>query len=271
MNYDLKITKQDLKKYKSIRMVCENCTSFSFPIEYIEDIEFLCSRMKNEHKNNYFSDEGFIKLSPKVIEILCDDAIYFDPENEFGETLDDYKFINRIPRYLDICCITITTNENRKIHVSIPYDPIESFFSGTFEFTDCHSFEIDDKNNIIIKYGNLSLTPKRCNLNLEDIIENWTEIFKPLQRNYIDINLERFYYREINGEITVSMSVELEFNHKELVSTIVVFEGVQDFEEDKFETAYDIVLYQLLDGRYFAQIGNTIEFKFQRCYLENIY
>ena len=44
--------------------------------------------------------------------------------------------------------------------------------------TDCHSFEIDEEYNNIIKYGELSLIPKRKELNIEDIVENWNDMFK---------------------------------------------------------------------------------------------
>ena len=167
--------------------------------------------------------------------------------------------------------ISLITREKRKIHINIPYAPIESFFIGCVQLSDCHSLEIDDEYNLIIKYGNLSLMPKRNELNIEDIVENWNDMFKGVGSNYIDINLNRFYYREVDGEITVSIIAELELSKKEKPLVIINFEGVIDFEEDRLDSAYNLVLYQLLNGMYFAQINNMAEFKFKRCYLDNIF
>ena len=252
-------------------LICENCEVFSIPIEYVLDISCICNRTKNGNKNDYFSKEGFIKLSSDVNEIYSNDVIYYNPANEYEyESKDDYKFINRIPRYLDICYIKLITKEKRNLYINIPYAPIESFFVGCVEMTDCHSFEIDEQNNNIIKYGNLSLMPKRKELNIEDIVENWDEMFKGVGDNYININLNRFYYREVEGEITVSIIVDLEFGKKEIYPIIINFEGVTEFEEDRLDYAYSLILYQLLDGIYFAQINNMAEFKFKRCYLERL-
>ena len=267
MKRDLIISYENINEYKLIELTAENIETFTIPIEYVLDINLLCDKKDGYYKNEFFSDEGFIKFSEKVKNLLSNDYEFY--KKNFLE--EDAEFYNRISKYLDICHITLVKHDNRKVHIGIPYGPVESVFAGVIELSNCHSLELDQVGNVVLKYGNLSTIPKGNDLYIEQIVENWKEYFEDIKSNYIVINLERFYYKEIEGKVTIRISADLIIGKNKCSPARFVFEGVKDFEEDTDYQGDSLTLYKLLDGSYFAMIGFMSEFKFERCYLEKIY
>ena len=266
MNYDLIINKYNLKEYKKIEVICENTEVFSIPIEYVIDINMLCKKNKKE----YTSDEGFIVVSKDAQNIKSSDVIYAKSEKPWSWTVEDCQFINRIPKYLDICCICLVKKDGKEINVLIPYDLIESIFGGVVEFSNCHSFELDSKGNMIIKYGNLSLMPKRHKLNFTDTIENWNEFFNNTEIDYISINVNNFHYHRDGEYGIIEIYVDLFFSKNIVSKVVLVFNGVTDCEFIMDEPSYNLAICQLIDGSFFAQINYMSEFKFKRCYIKTL-
>ena len=160
--------------------------------------------------------------------------------------------------------------DGKEINVLIPYDLIESIFGGVVEFSNCHSFELDSKGNMIIKYGNLSLMPKRHKLNFSDTIENWNEFFNNTEIDYILINVNNFHYHRDGEYGIIEIYVDLFFKKNIVSKVVLVFDGVTDCEFIMDEPSYNLAICQLIDGSFFAQINYMSEFKFKRCYIETL-
>ena len=268
MKKKLVITKDNLSEYRAIEIFMENVESFDIGVDYILDINIECD--KHNYERNYFwSTKGYIKLHKDVNEFLSSDVSYFNDEEDFS--IEDFKFKNRIPKYLDITSFTLFGINKRKYQVGIPYGVVESLFGGIIELSDCHSYEIDEEENIIIKFGTLSNMPKKENLFFEDIVDNWKNVLPEFKSSCAGFYTGKYYYKEIDGEITVSIVGNLEYKNGKDYDVRLVFENVSDYEEDFAEEITYIEIFKLASGEYFAQIGYVSEFKFERCYVEKIY
>ena len=270
MEKNLVITKDNLSEYRAIEIFMENVEGYEIEISDVLDIYINCDKRLGGN-NEYFSSEGYIKFSSKVKNHLTKGTSSFDGEDSIGLNEDDYKFGNRISRYLDICSITLLSYNKKKLHISIPYYPVESVHGGIIEFSDCHSFEFDESGNILIKYGKMSNMPKKENLFFEDIVDNWKNILPEFKSSCARFYTGKYYYKEIDGEITVSIVGNLEYKNGKDYDVRLVFENVSDYEEDIAEEITYIEIFKLASGEYFAQIGYVSEFKFERCYVEKIY
>lgn len=264
------ITKDNLSEYRAIRVFMENVEGYEIEISDILDIYLNCDKRLGGN-NNYFSSEGYIKFSSKVKDLLTIGTSSFGGEDDMGLTEDDYKFGNRISRYLDICGISLLSYNRKSLHISIPYSPVESVYGGIIEFSDCHSFELDECGNILIKYGKLSNMPKKEDVFFEDIVEDLDNILFKTKSNYAGMEMEKYYYHERNGNITITVIGDLEVSYSRSYLVRLVFEGIKEYEEDQIGNIDYIYLYKLASGEYFAQIGCVSEFKFERCYVEKVF
>lgn len=266
------IDKNDLKNYKTMELCCENLEFFSFTIEYVLDLNIVFSKMENRKAYVYESNEGFIKLSSKIQNLISSDVDLLHSNIGYQFKEEDFKLVNRIPKHLDITWITLIRKDGIKININIPYDPVESNFNGITELSNCHSFEINESNDMIIKFGNLSTTPKRENLSFCDIIENWNILNVKWNDYYIDIDFKNCVYEEIDGVATATINMHLNFSKKQNEHIIITFEEVTEYEEDIDDLNDDsyFSVCKLADGRCFCQIGHILEFKFKKCYLERL-
>lgn len=255
------INSKSIQQFSKIELCCENLECFVIDIHYILDINLVCE-IKN--RKEYWSNSGYVKLHKDVRYMLSEDVKkYFSDE----ENLDEYRVMNRIPKYLDIVSLTLVNEENRKIHIRIPYGVVESIFGGIIELSDCHSYELDKNNNIIIRYGELSTMPKKEDVCFEDVFDNWKNVLPIFKNDFLDFTEEKYYYKEIDGRVTVSVTGQLVHN-KRKYDVRLVFYGVRDYEEDYTEQVSFINLYKLATKEYFVQLGYAAEFKFDGCYVE---
>ena len=270
MEETLIIKKDNLKEFKTIELCCENLEVFVIPVKYILDIYLKCDKKINgRYKRQFFSSEGYIKLSKDVMEIKSSEYVSYIL-NELQFTDSDFQLYERLKNYMDICHITLYNHNSIRTGIAISYDPIESVFGGLIESSNCHSIDLDEEGNVIIKYGNLSSNPKRKNECFEDIVENWNECYPRIKSNYLDIELYRFFYKEKDGKTNIKINFESLDDRMDTYLFSIVFEGVKNYQENELGDVLNLTLYKLHNGHYLAQLGDMYEFEFERCYLEKI-
>ena len=101
--------------------------------------------------------------------------------------------------------------------------------------------------------------------------EDLDNILFKTKSNYAGMEMEKYYYHERNGNITITVIGDLEVSYSRSYLVRLVFEGIKEYEEDQIGNIDYIYLYKLASGEYFAQIGCVSEFKFERCYVEKVF
>lgn len=263
------INNQNIKGYSKILFTCENLESFEIDVDHILDINLICDK-KGTNKTDYWSNNGYIKLHKDVRFMLSVDAKKYlnDIDDDYDINMD--RFMIRIPKYLDIVSLTLVNEEKRKIHIHIPYGVVESNFCGVIEFSDCHSYELDKDKNILIKYGELSKMPKKEDICFEDVFDNWKNVLPNVKTDFLDFVEEKYYYKEIDGRVTVSVIGNI-LHDKKKYDARLIFYGVRDYEEEDTGEISFINLYKLATKEYFVQLGFAAEFKFDGCYVEKLF
>ena len=234
---DFIIKKDCLNKYNSVNLHLENIECFNIPIEYVLDIYALIEKEDDE----YNAIEGYLLLSSKASKLVSD--MYDKGKKNL------YYLSNRIPKYLDICRLTLKGED--ELSFSVLYDPVLDVDYSPFEFSNCCSYEINEDGNILIKFGKLSNCP---------IVER-----KP-SSYYIDGWKDRFIFQEYiiildNSDYKLIKKDELLLNtmyKEEKIS--ILFKGISKFKK-YMDGAECLEIYQLVDESFFVVLEDEISFK----------
>ena len=152
------IDKEYLKEFESVLIVLENCDVYKISIEDIIDI-YCEVTLINEKKNEYRTDDGFIKISKKASNTVESSVLR---DNETG-TKWDHRLKERLEMCggVDMTSFSLRDKKKHKIDIYVPYNPLEDIMHGSeIELSNCPSLEIDDMDNMY-EYADTAIAPMR--------------------------------------------------------------------------------------------------------------
>lgn len=263
-----------IKKYKYIHLELENCDGFDIPIDFILDISLPSIKEKGDLEDKYYDAyhcyDGFIKLSPAVQELFSrfsktkyEDGTFEYEQEDYDE--NEYKFFNRISKYLDICSISLIDEKDKWITIHIPYDPVVTPDDEVIEFSNCHSIELDENNDVIIKVGKSSNNPMIKRKDISKLIKNWNDYFERSNSFGLEINLLKI---EMTMGDKKNILATLDIKNKEIKkkNVKILFKNCLGIEFNEYDYTYDLYIYRLLDGKLYVVFEYQICFFCDGCY-----
>lgn len=193
------IDKEFLKGYQTLLIGLENCDVYEISVEDIIDI-YCEVTLINEKKNEYRTDDGFIKISKKASNTIESSVLR---DNETG-TKWDHRLKERLKMCggVDMTSFSLRDKQNREMEICVPYNPLEDIMHGSeIELSNCPSLEIDDMDNMIIAFGQSSKQPKRKDNNYNELVAGWKDTFGDYSPKVLKVKVEslsRFGDRKTN-------------------------------------------------------------------------
>ena len=248
------VNKEVLKEYNSILLVLENCDAYEIPVADILDIS--CEIIPiGKRDNGYRTDDGFIKISSRAKDTI--ECSILKNKEDIGTEWDC-----RLKERLQMCggCADITSIALRKkpkpdMDIYVPYEPLEDVvWHNEIEYSNCPSFEIDEKGDMIISFGESSKQPIRKDNNYDELIVGWKDKFKKYLPQILEVKLEKF---STFGEEKTNISVELEICDKKSPSQLLelIFTDCKNLMMDVYfpkKGECDVVMSKMVDGRIYV-------------------
>ena len=161
-----------------------------------------------------------------------------------------YYLSNRIPKYLDICILTLKGEDELSFFVL--YDSVLDAEYSTIEFSNCCSYEINEDGNILIKFGKMSNCPIVERKPSSYYIDGWKDRFI-FQEDIID--LDNSNYELIKKDELLLLNTMYK---EEKIS--ILFKEISEFKK-YMDGAYYLEIYQLVDESFFVVLKDEISFK----------
>lgn len=194
------IDKEFLEGYKTLLVGLENCDVYEIKVADILDI-YCKATLMNEKKNEYQTDDGFIKISVKASKTVESSIL----KSNVKEPLWDYRLKERLEMcggVADMTSFSLKDKRNHKMYIYVPYDPLVDLMHGNeIELSNCPSLEIDDEGNMIIAFGKSSKQPKRKDNNYHELVVGWEDAFGAYSPNVLEVKakiLSTFWSENMN-------------------------------------------------------------------------
>ena len=255
------IDRNEIKKYKSLLIVLENCDVYEIAVEDVLDI--YCEAVLNSEKGEFYrAYDGFIKISSRASQTV---ESWVLRGNEIGR-----KWDIRLKARLKMCkgaadmvSFSLKDKANQEIEIYVPYDPLEDVMHRSeIELSNCPSFEIDKAGDMIIAFGKSSKQPKRKDNNYDGLIAGWKDAFGDYLPKVLKIkarHLSTFGVKKTN------LSLRFKICDKTCKQCFaeLVFMDCKDMRMEMFfpeNGDCEIVMSKMMDGRIYVGFGLWMDF-----------
>lgn len=182
------VNKDLLNNYKFISIGLENCDVYKISVEDIIDVNCV-AELIDPKKNEYYTKDGFIKISKKASETIeCSVLRNNELNKEWDIRLKDR--LELCDGAVDMPCFSLEGEDN-KIEVFVPYDPLEDVLHGSeIELSNCPSLHIDGEGNMLIAFGESSTQPRRKDNNFAELVDGWVDAFDGKEPSVLHVKVD---------------------------------------------------------------------------------
>ncbi len=183
----MKFNKSALSQIEFISLELENCESYEIDGKDILDFQMSEIRMGAGDNGENEADDGRLTISKRALKNLSSFATqeYSDGTTGLDHDPEEIFYLyNRLINHCDICQIYVRFKDGGDILFFVPYDPLESSFSGVeVDLSNCPSAEFDENGDLLILFGASSHAYQRTDDNYFDLIVGLKDkIARPLAK-----------------------------------------------------------------------------------------
>lgn len=255
------IDKNFIKKYESVTVMLENCECYKISTNDIIDV-YCESELIDKHNREYRTNDGFLKIAARTSQTKeC-----FLLHNSLSGPQRGQGLRARLEACgggADMTSFSLN-GKNGDMDIYVPYNPLEDIIHGCeIELSDCPSFEVDDKGNMIIAFGKSSKQPVRTDNNYADLITGWKAAFGEFSPKILKVNVQSIGTFGISEKtLKVSFKIRNKFSKKGFAELTFT-----DCENVSVDTCFpsdgkcEIVMSRMANGRiYVGFVGLEMDF-----------
>lgn len=184
-----KIDVDFVRKFKTVFLILENCDGYKIEAKDVLDLNFAVEpvdKLKGDEPN-YRLRSGFMTISAQARNIRDQGALKVPKSRD--KLVPNYSLSERLAICADICAVHFCGKDRENIQIQTPYNPLLDIQGNEIEWSNCPSFEENEKGDITVYFGESSKMPKRKDNNYNELIVGWEKTFGYFVPKRLDLGI----------------------------------------------------------------------------------